>query len=546
MAILEVILIALALVIALAALADRLQVPYPILLLTGGIALGFIPGLPAISIDPSILFLLFIPPLVFSSGWRTSWRDFRANLWPISLLSVGLVLATIAVVAVVARLTIGGLTWPAAFVLGAVVSSTDPVAATAIAERLHLPQRIVTLLEGEGVGNDAASLVAYRSAVAATVTGIFVLPLAALEVVLAVIGGIAIGVVVALVYDWIADHLHNAQAEVALTLVVPFAAYIPADRLGVSGVLAVLVTGILGGRRVYPDRTADTRLAATGFWESLNFVLNGLIFVLLGVYLPGILAGIRDLPAGLLALYAAVVFLTLVLVRATWVFAMPYFPGRGGRLMRQRSPNPPWKAAVVVTWSGMRGADTLVIALALPLTIASGAAFPDRALIIFLTFCTIAMTLVGQGLTLPALIGQLGLRGDDTEEREEAKAHLAADRAALARLDELLAADGTSPGTQNDEQDEGSERRAPDGRTRSGGEHLRGLYIQRLRRHTATADGAPDSAVEADAEAILRLRRDVLEAQRQAVIALRDRGEIGDDAMRHVLRDLDLEEEGLE
>lgn len=547
MSVVEVSLIALALVVALATLADRLGVPYPILFLIGGIGLGFVPGLPRVSIDPSILFLLFIPPLVFATGWHTSWRDFRLNLWPIFLLSVGLVLFTIVVVALVAHLVIGGLSWPAAFVLGAIVSATDPVAATAIAERLHLPSSIVTILEGEGAGNDAASLVAYRAAVAATVTGVFAFAPAMLHGILATVGGIAIGLVVALIADWIQRHLHNPPIEAALTLVIPFVAYIPADQLGLSGVLAVLASGMFLGHREPVTRESDSRLDVDAFWVSLVFVLNGLVFVLLGLYLPGILAQVAGRPVFGLVEDAAVIVAVVVLARIVWAFAIPYVPSAWGRRLRALATDHIWKRSAVVGWSGMRGADTLVIALALPLTVIGGAPFPDRALIIFVTFAVILVTLVGQGLTLPPLIRWLGLHSEDAVEREVARARLVADQAAVARLDELLRGDATAGGMRLESPAEvkGTSVASHEGEMRALAKRLRRRYLSMATRDAAQTRGAPDLEIEEVAAAAQRLRRDLVDAQRQAIIELRERGEVGDAALREVLRDLDLEEEEL-
>lgn len=315
----EAILLALALVVLATTLADRFNVPYPILFLLGGILVGLTPGLPRVTLDPATLFLIFIPPLVFSAGWRISWREFRRQLWPITPLSTGLVFVTLFVVAVVGHFTFIGLSWHAAVVFGAVVASTDSVAAMGILERLHLARGIETVLEGEGLGNDAASLVAYRSAVTATVTGVFFWNTAALHLVLDIVGGIAIGVDVALVFDWIQHRIHNPSAEVVLTLVVPFAAYIPADKVGASGVLAVLTAGVLGSRRVLPDREAASRLAANSFWDSLILALNGLIFVLLGFYLPIILAGVAHRPFDQLAADVTLVLLTILVARCLGV-----------------------------------------------------------------------------------------------------------------------------------------------------------------------------------------------------------------------------------
>lgn len=539
MATVEVILIALTMAVALAALADRIGVAYPILLVLGGIALGLLPGLPRIAIDPGLLFLLFIPPLVFAAGWRTSLTDVQAYLWPIILLSIGLVVATLLVVAVVAHLAIAGMSWPAAFVLGAIVSSTDVIAATTIAGRLHLSRGIVTVLEGESVGNDAASLVAYRTAVSAAVTGAFFLGAAMLQVVLAVVIGIAIGVVVALAYEWLQQWVRNPPLEVALTLVVPFVAYIPADQVGASGVLAVLTTGLVAGWRVNPGREPASRLEATAFWNTMIFVLNGLIFVLLGLYLPGILAGISGLPVLQLIRYSAMVLLTILVVRAAWMFALPYLGTSQANRRGDGSKNPAWKISAVLTWAGMRGASTLIIALALPFTISTGAAFPDRSLIIFLTFVVIVVTLVVQGTSLPWLIHWLGLQGGEGNGREEAMARSVAAQAALQRLSELLES-GEAAAAVADPAD------GMLGATRELAEQLRGRFERRSRHHDAMARGMSDEAADAKLEAAIALRLDLVRVQREAVIDLRNRGEVGDGAMRVVLRELDLEEQQLE
>lgn len=534
----EIVLLALMLIVLLAALADRLHVPYPILFLLGGAAIGFAPGLPHLTFDPEVLLLVFIPPLAFSAGWRSSWREFRAHLWPITLLSTGLVFATMVVVAVVAHLTIAGLSWSAAFVFGTVLASTDSVAPLAIIERLRLARNLRTILSGESLGNDAASLTAYRTAVAAAVSGSFVLATAAFHFALAILGGIVIGVIIALVYDWIQHRIQNTPAEVILTLVVPYAAYIPADRLGVSGLLAVLTAALLASRRVVTDRESGSRIAASAFWDSLILVMNGLIFILLGFYLPDILAGIIGRPIAQLVEDAALMFLVILLVRAVWVFAIPYIPAPASRRLRERQPNPIWKPATVITWAGMRGADTLVLALAIPLTLATGASFPDRSLIIFLSFCVIAATLLIQGLTLPALLRWLNLRRDDSVEREEATAREAADRAALQRLDDLEA-----------RRHAGGEDHRRDGATAETSElaeHLRDTFERQERRHAARSHGERDEKDERAADEARRLRNELVQAQRQAIIALRDQGKIDDDVLREVLRDLDLEEQRLQ
>ena len=525
MAVVEIILIALVAVIALATLAQRIAIPYPILLVLGGVALGFAPGLPSVTFDPGLIFVLFVPSLVYSAAWSTSWREFRDNQGTIGLLATGLVVVTIGVVAVVGHALVPGLTWPAAVVLGAIVSSTDTVAATAIAERLRLPRRLVTILEGESMANDPASLVAYRFAVMAVVTGTFSLGQVGVQLVLAVIGGVVVGLAVAWLADQVQHRLHNPPMEVTLTLLVPFVAYLAADGLATSGVLAVATAGLVLGRHDPAVRSTASRLEAEVFWDMLVFLLNGLIFIVLGLSLRHIVAGVADRPPLALGVEATVIVLTVVLVRLLWMGVAASLPLLVHRLLGVRSGYPRWKAAAILGWTGMRGADALVIALALPLTTTRGTPFPDRAVIIFLTFCVILATLVGQGLSLPVLIRRLRLPADDTPEREVALAHAAADQAALARLDELVEADGTP---------------------REVAEHLRRQHQRGAQRYTARAQGERNQEGEEQAEAVRQLRRAVVEAEQRAIVALRNRGDIGNAALRTVLWDLDLEEQRLE
>ncbi|MDB5077656.1 MAG: Na+/H+ antiporter, partial [Chloroflexi bacterium] len=511
MAVVEIILIALIAVVALATLAESLVIPYPILLVLGGIALGFVPGLPSVNFDPNTIFLIFIPPLVFSAAWRTSWRDFRANLRPIVRLAIELVAVTIVVVAVVAHAFIPGLTWPAAFVLGAIVSSTDAVAATAIAERLKLSQRIVTILEGESMANDPASLVAYRLAVMAVVSGTFSLEVASLQLLVAVVGGAAIGLAVALVADGVQHRLNNPPVEVTLTLLVPYTAFIIADLLATSSILAVATAGIVLGRHDPEVRSNETRLEADAFWDILVFLLNGLIFTILGLYLPQIVSGVANLPVMTLGIDAAIVIFTVVMVRIIWVFGETYLQSLIARRPREQLEFPPWKGAVVVGWAGMRGADSLVIALALPFTTAQRAPFPDRSVIIFLTFCVVVATLVVQGLSLPVLIRRLQLPGDVATEREVAKARAVAAQAALARLEALARSDGLP---------------------RELVELLRRRHQRRARVYGARASGTNDQAAEEEVATAQQLLRELVGAQRRAIVELRNRGEIGDAALR--------------
>jgi CPA1 family monovalent cation:H+ antiporter len=539
---LEIILGLLLAVAALATLATRLGVPYPILLVLGGSALGFVPGLPPVELDPELVFLLFLPPLLYVSALFTSWRDFRANVRPITLLAVGLVLMTTFVVASVAH-TVVGLPWGAAFVLGAIVSPTDAIAATSVAQRLGVPRRIVTILEGESLVNDATGIVAYRVAVAAVVTGAFSVWEAGLQFVVGAAGGVAAGFAVGWLVVWARRHLSgDPSVQNTISLLTPFVAYLAAEELphslwgllhdlfGVpgdlyfSGVLAVVTTGLYLGRKGPYIISSGTRLQGYATWELITFLLNGLIFILIGLQLRSVVEGLNEYTAGQLVSYALLTSLTVILVRMVWVFPATYVPRWASRRIREHDPSPSWRNVSIIAWTGMRGVISLAAALALPLQTASGVLFPDRDLIIFLTFCVILATLVVQGLSLPVLIRALGLEDDRIGDKEETHGRVSIAEAALERLDELVDEDWVREDTA---------------------ERMRGLYSYRRNRFASRFEGDPEGVEERSA-AYQHLMVELLGAQRLRLITMRDEGSIGDEVMHRIERDLDLEESRLE
>ena len=516
-------------VVALAIIAPRLHIPYSILLVLGGLLLGFVPGLPRFTLDPDVVFLLLLPPLLYSSAWKTSWRDFHANLRPIAQLALVMVLLTTIVVAAVAHVLIPGLPWAVAFVLGAIVSPTDAVAATAIAQRLCIPQRIVTIVEGESLVNDATGLVAYRFAVAAVVAGVFSPFEAGVQFMVVSVGGIVLGLVVGWGLSYVHRWLDNPPLEITITLVTPFAVYLLGEEvLHVSGVLATVTTGLYLTWRAPTIFSSGTRLQADAVWEMLTFLLNGLAFILIGLQLPGILAILNTTIAQrsplLLLGYAALISLTVILVRLVWVFPQALLPRLLSRRLRERDPYPGWRPVVLIGWTGMRGAVSLAAALALPEVTAQGAVFPERAFVIYLTFGVILATLVVQGLSLPLLIRGLGLHDDGASERQETQARLTAAQAALARLDELAS------------QDEVLQESA---------QHLRKHYEAQVRSITKRFKPAADEAGSDDAMTYQRLQQEALQAERKAVIDLRNQGEINDEVLRRIERELDLEDQRL-
>ena len=507
-------------VAAFLTLAPITRIPYPILLVLGGLGLGVVPGIPNVQLPPDLVLIAILPPLLYGSAFFTSLRELRRNLRSIALLSIGLVLMTTGVVAIVAHLAVG-LPWASAFVLGAVISPTDPIAASEIARRHGIPRRIITVVEGESLLNDGTGLVAYRVAVAAVVAGSFSPGEASGRFVITVIGGIAIGLAVGHVVRLVRRRLDDPPTEIAISLLTGFFAYLPAEALGVSAVLAAVTAGIYLGWHAPELTTVQQRLQGFAVWEIMTFVLNALLFVLIGLQLPSVLDALANRSAASLIGDAAIVALAVIVTRFLWIFPTMYLP----KVLRSRNPLPPWQAPVLLGWCGMRGAVSLAAALALPLTTDAGTPFPGRDLIVFLTFGVILATLVGQGLTLPVVIRLLDLKADGTAERQEAKARIHAAHAAIARLEELRGEDWVRDDTA---------------------ERLQGSYRFRVNRFQSRLDDDADDGIEERSAAFQRLRRELLEAERSAIIELRSAGHIDDEVMHLVERDLDLEDARLD
>jgi Na+/H+ antiporter len=497
----------------LLALAPTLRVPLPILLVLGGIVLGFVPGLPDVVLAPDVVLVAVLPPLLYSGAFFTSLRDLRVNRRPIAFLAFGLVAATMAIVAVVAHEWIG-LSWAVAFTLGAIVSPTDALAATEIASRLGAPRRVVALIEGESLVNDGTALVLYRAAVGAAVGGTFSLLDTSAEIVVDVAGGIAVGLAVGWVVREVRRRLDDPPIEVAIAVLSGYLAYLPSVAIGVSGVLAAVTIGVYMGWHT-PELTNErTRLTGNAFWEILVFLVNALVFGLVGLQLQGIVDALSGTSFATLAGYSLLVSATVILARLALVPVFTYLPRWAFRSIREHDPYPPWQHPAVLSWAGIRGAVSLVAALALP------SDFPDRDLIVFLTFGVIVATLVLQGLTLPGLIRALGVSDEGGAEREEAKARIKTAEAALARLEELLEEGTVHPQTA---------------------ERLRGSLGFRRDRFRARFDAGDDGAIEERSAAYQRVMRQLLAAEHAALLALRRDGVIDDGVMQRVQRDLDLE-----
>ena len=499
----------------LAVVARRFGIPYPILLVIGGLALGFVPGLPRVELAPDIVFLLFLPPILFGAGFFTSIRDFKANLRAIVLLAVGLVIATAAAVAVVAHALVPGLDWPAAFALGAIVSPPDAVAATAIFRRLGVPRRIVTILEGESLVNDATALVIYRAAVAVAVGGSFSLLGLGGSFVVAAVGGIAIGSVIGFAVGRVMTRLNDPVFSIVISFLAPVASYLPAELLGLSGVLATVAAGIVLGRRAARGLSSEVRIAGQAAWQVLLFLINGAAFIFIGLQLRTVLDALGDHSAAELVGLAAAVSLTVILVRIAWVYPGTYIPRALSAGIRRREPQPTPRNVFIVGWAGMRGVVSLAAALALPLEL------PHRDLLVFLTFAVILATLVGQGLTLPLLIRKLGVAADGGQAHEEGHLRMAAAEAAVARLDGLAK---EWPGHLELI------------------DALRAQYTHRAQHLDELHQQGPETEAEQELLEHRQIRRAVIDAERETIIRLRDGGGASDDVFRAVERDLDLEE----
>jgi Na+/H+ antiporter len=509
---------------ALLLLADPLRIPYPILLVLGGLLLGFAPGVPTVALPPDVVLVGVLPPLLYSAAYNTGLRELRQNLRPISLLALGLVTATMVSVAAVGHEVVG-LSWSAAFVLGAVVSPTDPIAATSIGRRLGVPRRPLAIIEGESLVNDGTALVLFKFAVAAVVTGAFSLFDAAASFVWTVVGGVLVGLVIGHAIRLVRRRLNNPPLEIMIAFLTGYFTFLPASAIGASGVLAVVTAGVYMGWHTPELTTVETRLQGRAFWTIFNFLLNSLLFGLVGLQLQPILERLSGRSIAQLLGYAAAVSAVVIATRIVWVVPLTYLPRLLFRRIRERDPYPPWQQPAFVCWTGMRGAITLAAALAIPLTTDAGSGFPNRDLIVYLAFCVVFATLVLQGLSLPLVIRALGLEDDGLDVKEEAKARIHAAEAAIARLDELI--------------EEGSVRADT-------AERLRGAYEFRRNRFRARFDGADDGGIEERSLAYQRARRELLEAERSAIVELRNEGRIAEEVMHRLQRDLDLEDSRLD
>ncbi|MEH0418610.1 Na+/H+ antiporter [Streptomyces sp. B21-083] len=509
---------------AIAAAARRTPVPPPLLLVAAGLLFAYVPGVPDYALDPHVVLPLMLPPLLYTAAVDSSYLDLRAQLRPVALLSVGYVLFATLAVGWAAYLIVPGLPLTAALVLGAVVAPPDAVAATAIARRVGLPSRVTTILQGESLVNDATAITAYRVALAAAVGEGATWAGGIGEFLLAAVGGVGIGLLLMVPIHWLRRCLKEALLQNTMSLLIPFAAYAVAEEVHASGVLAVVVVALYLGHRAWEVDFA-TRLQEEAVWKMVAFVLESAVFALIGLQLPVVMKGLGAYEGVDAAWYAIAVFLAVVVTRFAWVYPGTFVPRLLSARIREREPNPTWKGAFVISWAGMRGVVSLAIAFSIPLTMEGGEAFPERNLILFLTFTTVIGTLVVQGLTLPPLIRLLKVPGRDTqaETLAEANAQAQASRAAQGRLEGLL-------------EDERNALPPPlADRLRMVLERRQNAVWERLGSVNPVTGETVDDTYR-------RLSREMISAEREVFVRLRDGRYIDDEMLRTLLRRLDLEE----
>jgi CPA1 family monovalent cation:H+ antiporter len=517
----EIVMIMLLLFVAVfAALARKLKTPYPIVLVVAGLLISLLPGIPSIRLDPNIVFVVVLPPLLYSAAWLTSWRDFYYNLVSILLLAFGLVGFTVVGVALIAHWLFPGFDWRVGVVLGAVVATTDSVAATSIAKQFGLPRRIVDVLEGESLVNDATGLLALEFGLSLlsggqlpTVTAGF------LRLAYLVVGGLGIGLVVAVVVDWFERRIDDSRIEITISILVPYAAYLAAETVHASGVLAVVACGLYLARRSAKFFSAGVRMQVNAVWAALTFILNGLVFVLIGLQLHSVVAGIKGLGMGSLVLLGLLFSAVVIILRLLWIFPSArfgYFVRK--HFLGQKHEPPTTSQIFVVGWTGMRGVIALAAAISLPEVLADGSPFVQRNIIIFLTFSVILVTLVLQGLTLPAIIRVLGL-AERTSTAEEDDARRMMLQAALEHL----------------------QRRREEGNADLADiyDDIAGHYQHQLA--TLSGEDGHEEASEMY-QHFLGISRELLSVEREKIINLRDQGRISDEVLRRLETDLDLNE----
>ncbi len=522
-----------AILIGITAIANKRKLPFPVLLVFAGLVIGFIPQMPGLSLDPDVVFLIMLPPLLYDAASKTSWLEFKTSIRPISALAITLVFFTTVAVAVTAYYMIPGFTWPLAFVLGAVVSPPDAVAASGIIKGLGLNKKVITILEGESLVNDASALIAYRYAVMAVTTGTFIFWKAGIQFLLVAGVGILIGLVTGWLFVWAHKRIeNNPVVETSFTLLAPFVSYLTAEHFHMSGVLAVVTTGLFIARKSPEAFSYQARMRSRVLWDTLIFLLQGFVFILIGLQLPSIISDMGNYPMGTIVGYGLTISLVTIVVRIIWVFAGAHWQNifrkrknRKDGLAHKTKPDDTWKNVLIVAWTGTRGVISLAAALALPLVLLDGSAFPKRSSIIFLAFVVIFVTLVVQGLSLPLLIRWLKIKPNDNSDEEEKELQLYLANSTIHFIEKEFPVPGDNKLQQQLKiQYEQLIRKL----TRELNLHKKAKYTNRVLRAPE-----PDNLLQAQME--------INKMQRSLLLKLHKDGQFSDEVIRHIEREMDID-----
>ncbi len=520
-----------AILISLMAVSDRIKIPHPIMLMGAGLVIGFTPVLPDLALNPEVVFLVILPPLLYDAAARTSWHEFRTSIRPISALAITLVFFTTFAVGAAAYYLIPEFTWPLAFVLGAIVSPPDAVAASGIIKGLGLNKKVVTILEGESLVNDASALIAYRYAVGAVTTGSFVLWKAGLQFLWVAGAGIFVGIVIG--YLFVLAHKkikNNSVVETSLTLLSPFVSYLAAEQFHVSGILAVVSSGLIISWRSPEVFTFQTRMRTRIVWDTLVFLLHGFVFILIGLQVPYIIRGLGNVPFYKILGYGLLISLVTILVRIVWVFAGAYqnkiFKKKGAGSLVADDNEQTWKNVLIVAWTGTRGVISLATALAIPLTLLNGSAFPQRNSIIFLAFMVIFITLVVQGLSLPLLIRLLGIKPQSNMDQEGKELQLYIANNTLQFLEHEFSM----------EVDPKILDRLKEKYSQSINNLTREIRIHKV------AKRQNDETPVLPTDPMLNAQLEIKRFQRELLIRLHKEGEFSDNAIRQIEHEMDVDE----
>ena len=501
--------------------ANRFHLPFELFLVFGSCILSLSPWAPTFQLDPRIVFELFLPPILFYAAYFTSWREFKFNFRPISLLAVGLVTFTMTIVAIISKIIFPDFTWAEGFLLGAIVSPTDATSATTMIKKLGAPHRIITILEGESMVNDAAALILYRFSLAAILSGSFSLSHVTTQFIFDTSGGVALGLIIGVVSIYLLPKIESVTAETTFTIITAFACYLAGEHLGVSGVITTVVCGIYCGIRVPVIATSQTRITAKASWSTLIFIINGFVFTLIGLELPTILKNLQTDSLEILIGYGALISLCVMLARIIWVFPMAYLPRLFSPSIARRDPMPSWKILFILSWSGMRGIVSFAAALSIPFLLSTGQAFPHRDLILFITYCVIVFTLIIPTITLPIILHYLKIVDEKNEIRQEAIARIRSLENSITHLKDL-----------------GSRENISD-------DVLNGFLKQLDRRLNVVKtqiNESPFSTLSDDHTLLKKLTLLNIECERKTLLELRKSGEIYDEVFHQLSDELDIEE----